>query len=236
MRVKVLIIHVKGNSEREHHIKKEVERNALSCEFVLEGNKEELNQEILKAYFTGEMLLPGARTSCAYKHFRAYEKLLLTDHSYALIIEDDMKLFGLFNKFFSKSLNEIADKKIKNFILSYEYSHTQSVRYSQRKKGEIIYKKEAGRFTGLYLIDRSGATSLLKYAQEQKCATPIDWFHNECISNKVVDVYWSYPALGQQSSHDGHMRSLIDDNKHSSLRANIYKLKRLYSYFIHNIT
>lgn len=232
MEVKVFVIHVRGNTEREEHISREASRNNLSFEFILDGNIEDLTENSLNRYFKDGMAKPSAITSCAYKHFLAYEAVVNNGYPYALILEDDVKLFDLFNDGLSQSLRELSLKAIENVMVSFEYSLNQSVKRKELKPGQMLYPKEFGRFAGLYLIDLNAAASMLKYAKENKCGVPVDWFHNECVSHGALNMYWSYPALGQQFSHNGRMESLIDKGKFGPFRSAIFKLKEVYAYLV----
>jgi hypothetical protein len=77
---------------------------------------------------------------------------------------------------------------------------------------------------------------MLNYARENKCNAPIDWFHNDLLSRNVLDIYWSYPALGQQFSHNGKMESLIDKGKFGPLRSTLFKLKEIYAYLVNRFS
>ena len=48
---------------------------------------------------------------------------------------------------------------------------------------------------------------------------PIDWFHNECVENDVLDMYWSQPTITVQGSLDGSLPSLIDQKKQGNFEA-----------------
>ena len=63
---------------------------------------------------------------------------------------------------------------------------------------------------------------------------PIDWFHNECVENDVLDMYWSQPTITVQGSLDGSFPSLIDQKKTGQFRSLAFKIHRFYKRLIYN--
>ena len=105
-KITILVIHVKGNKEREAYIQKQLEKLDMPYHFILDGNIEDLTPEILDKYFSGDMYGQYPRTSCAYKEFLAYKYILDHDMEGALILEDDIRLFRKFRPLFLQSLEE----------------------------------------------------------------------------------------------------------------------------------
>ena len=102
----------------------------------------------------------SSTTSCAYKHFLAYERLAKSDENFAMIVEDDIRFYSNFN-IIKDILIEIKTRNIKNFILSLEDSNLKYIPKSVRINGLNIYKKNKGRLAGCYLIDKEGAMNIL---------------------------------------------------------------------------
>ncbi len=220
------VIHVKGNREREAYIVNELSKVPFKYEFVLDGNIEDLSRERLAEFFDGPLLVPSPASSCAFKHFLAYEKLS-REGSLLLIMEDDIELFPGFYRMFTKSLEEIK-QSMSNFLVNYELSLTLFVNRSEQKPDKVLYKKERAKCTGLYLIDAEAARNILQYARENKCSVPIDIFHDELVRKGIINMYWSHPSIGQQMSHNGKVKSLIDNKASGGKRQLIYKLKMAY--------
>lgn len=228
MREKAFIIHVRGNEERELHIKNELASTSFDYQFIENGNKEELKNEDLKAYFTGDMLQPSGRTSCAYKHLLAYKMIVENQLPYACIIEDDIIFTSNFNTIFSQSIKEFKKRKLKRFLISFEDSLNLFIRRSEEEKDQLLYKQNRSRFAGLYMIDLEAAKLMLAQAKAEKIGRAIDWWHNDLINQGSLNVYWCHPTIARQMSHNGKFGSLIDDNPHGPWQAFIYTLKLLY--------
>jgi len=211
--IRVYVIHVAGNVEREKYITAELAKHRIRGEFILEGNKETITTAQLDRYFAGEMKAPNAKTSCALKHFLAYERLLKSSAGAALILEDDIKLYPNFDSQFAQSLTELKDRHIDGCLASYEDFRLDLVPKSEQKNGVLLYPQKRGRCTGAYLVDRKAAQNLLETAITDKCGLPIDWFHNRCAELGRIGIYWCHPAIAVQRSINGTMASLISDSK-----------------------
>jgi glycosyl transferase family 25 len=210
----IYIIHVKSAIERKVHINKELLNKNLTGNFILEGDKDSIDQNILDKYFAAELKkLNNAATSCAFKHILAYEKMVKGNEKYALILEDDIVLKSNFKTIFAKVVEEIEALKVENMLISLEDSNLEYVSGHERKKNKYLYQKQKGRTTGAYLIDLIAAKNILGYIAINKCAYPIDWFHNECVAKEIIKIYWCQPTIATQASLSGGLKSLIDNNK-----------------------
>jgi glycosyl transferase family 25 len=204
---------VKSAIERKIHIQKELLDKNLTGNFILEGDKESIDQNTLDKYFAAALKkLNNAATSCALKHILAYEKMVKENEKYALILEDDIVLKSNFNTIFTKIIEEIETVKMENLLISLEDSTLTYVSGRERKKNKYLYPKQKGRTTGAYLIDCVAAKNILGYIAINKCAYPIDWFHNECAAKEIIKIYWSHPTIATQASLSGGLKSLIDNN------------------------
>lgn len=57
---------------------------------------------------------------------------------------------------------------------------------------------------------------------------PIDGFHNLCLKNGIIDMYWSQPPVSIQGSLNGSIKSLIDNKRIGLKRRLAFKLQRIY--------
>lgn len=228
--MKAFIIHLSTALEREMHMKKEFGNKGLDIEFINDGDFNDLSETALTEYFTGEMRdnKNAARISNAYKHFLAYDKILKFNHSYAMILEDDIICYNNFTRGLKNIENEIRNLHISNFIISLEDSHLKYVRGSERSKNKYLYPKTRGRTTGAYIIDFDASNNILSYLKSNKCSLHIGWFHNLCSDNKIIQIYWCHPPLVTQGSMNGRIKSLINKNKVGSFRIITYNIQKIY--------
>lgn len=228
MREKAFIIHVRGNKEREIYIKEQLKVTPFDYEFIEDGNIEDLTEDRLSTYFSGDLLNATPTSSCAFKHLLAYEAIVKNKLPYACIIEDDIEFTDNFTEVFKKSIAESNREKLEAFFISYEHSLSLFIRRSELKKNKILYKKQQTRCAGFYMIDYDAAKMMLEQAKHEKIHFPIDHWHNELIKKGLLNVYWSHPTIANQLSHNGKFASLIDGKAYGSKRVVIYKLKILY--------
>lgn len=227
------IIHVKGNTAREQFILSEVNKKGLVYEFILEGNKEEITDEIRSKYFGTDFQVHFSAVSCALKHIKAYERMVAKNLPYALILEDDIMLNDDFNPILLKIIDEIKSRNLSNLLISLEDSLLQYVERSQLIKNQILYKKKYGRMAGAYFIDLACAKTLLDTIKKDTCNKPIDWFHNQCADNELLTIYWSQPVIACQGSLNGKMHSLLENKPYGLLRQLSFGLQRYYKKMVY---
>ena len=206
----VYVIHVsKGYEERARHIESMLLKMGIEFQYILEGDKENIDSYVLDKYFSGEMHTLSSATSCALKHLLAYKKIIENKLEGALILEDDIILSKNFNSFFQKCLNEKTEKGIKDILLSFENTNLQFVSGSERKKSQHLYRASRDRYAGCYYITSGCAKSILDYVDNNKCHLPIDRFHTFLIDKIGLPYYWSHPTVATQGSKTGLFRSSI---------------------------
>lgn len=234
----IFIIHVRGQKEREAFIQTQLDRLGFPYEYILEGNMEDLTQEIIDKYFVDDgtpETMHGVypRTSCAYKGIRAYERIVEKELKGALIFEDDIRLFPGFKEKFYNSLDEIehyhADEPL---IANYEESSLLLVPRSKRKEGQYLYRAERDRFAGCYYITYKAAKAIVEYVQKNKCNTTLDRFHTKLTEQGLINYYWSYPCLAVQCSCDGSMPTMIP-TKPRPLKRLKWFYKRFYKHLLY---
>ena len=232
--MRTYVIHVSDAYDRKNHMQKQLKNKGLEINFITEGDIKELNASHINEYFIENMASLSSATSCAYKHIMAYKKISEGKDNLALVLEDDILFYA--NYFIiDEIIDELKERKIKNFMLSLEDSNLKYVPRSERVKGVMVYPRKKGRMTGAYLIDKEGARNILEYIKKEKTNLPLDWFHNLCIDNEVINMFWSHPAIAVQGSLDGSIKTLIDSKKYGILRIWSFRLQRLYKKLLYQL-
>lgn len=229
----VIVIHVRGKEDRRRFIQRQLDAVGLSGHFILDGNVEDLTDDILDRYFTGDMHGRHPRTSCAYKHLLAMQYILDHQLEGALIVEDDLRLYRRFNDFFTRSLEECREKYTgQPFIVNYEESSLLFVPRSKRRKDTILYPAERDRYTGCMYINHNAAVVIMNYLSKHKMTTPIDFFHRELTKQGLIRYFWSHPCLACQCSCDGSMPTMIPTRPRPLKRLKWF-YKRLYKHLLY---
>jgi glycosyl transferase family 25 len=236
--MKTYIIHVSTAIDREKHMQAQVAGKSLEPVFINEGDMKDLSSEVLDKYFTGvEMKRVMAWTSCAYKHFLAYEQIVQANLPIALIFEDDIILSSDFEAVVQKVLQEVEREKMHNFIISLEDSGLRFVKRSERAKHNhrLTYQRRHMRGTGAYLIDLEASQNMLQIVTTEKCHRPIDCFMEACASIDKINIFWTHPTVASQGSYFGSIAPLIGYRPVGKMRIWGVKLKRWYKKMMANI-
>lgn len=220
------VIHVSTAEERRRHVEAQLKNQPLKWDFILEGDKDSISLQDAGRFFKGHLLDISGVTSCAYKHFLAYEKFLASAEPFALILEDDVVFYRNFSEVFPKI--ETGAQSLKNFMITLEDSDCRYVPKSQRRQGQYIYPTSFGTTTAAYIIDRGCAENMLKKVTAEKTELPIDWFHAECMKEGVFKMYRTFPPVARQLTFDGTTPSLISDNRVGFRRIWGYRLQKWY--------
>lgn len=212
--ISAFIIHVRGNDVRKEYVKRQMEAQGISYEFILDGNKEDLTNDILDRYFCdgGEVPMHGQypQTSCVYKHLLACQEIISRNLDGALILEDDIRLYGNFSEMFMRSMEEYNKlHSDEPFLANYEESSLLFIPRSQRRKGQLLYKATRDRFAGCYYLNRKAAEAIMAYVSENKSCFTSDRLHNHLIGLGMINYYWSHPCIACQCSCDGSMPTMI---------------------------
>lgn len=229
------IIHVSTDQKRKKHIKEELKKTNLTPIFILKGDKKDLSPEIVNNYFTGvEMNKVTNQTSCAYKHLLAYQEIE-QKNEIALILEDDIYFYKNFNTRLTEILQEIESHNLENFMISIEDSTLKYIGKSLRVKNQLIYPKTHGRLAGAYLIDSKAATNMLTKIKKDKIHVPLDWYHNLCVKENYVNMYWSHPTICCQKSLNGRFASSLDDKSFGFKRIISFSLQKIYKRLLYQL-
>jgi glycosyl transferase family 25 len=232
--IQTYVIHVASEIQRRKLIEKELDAKEFEVSFILDGDISTLNTSRLNTFFSGKMKSAKATTSCAFKHILAYQDILKNKHPFALILEDDIRFYANIH-LLDSILKEIKDRDLHDFIVSLEDSRLKYIPRSKRQKGRLLYVENSGRMTGAYLIDFAGAKRILDYTKTNKMSAPIDWFHNECIAEKVINMYWAQPPIAVQGSLEGSVKSLIGKVRFGGLKVLAFRIQRLYKRVVYSL-
>lgn len=236
--IRTYIINVSTNEARRQHMLQQIAQKPClqDYHFVHKGDISDLSPEVMSTYFGGELEHPGPAASCAYKHILVYEEMIGQHCDIALVLEDDIYLDPPFCAMLERTLKEIKERKLQNFVISLEDSNLRYVKGSERRKGQLLYKKVLGRMTGAYLVDKACALTMQEEWTRNKCNLPSDWFHNHCSQQGLIDMLWLHPTIATQGSLNGKIRSIIDQKKTGSFRVVSFKLTRLVRKLIHRLS
>lgn len=236
----VLVVHVRGQKEREAFIQKQLEKLCWPCHYILDGNVSDLTPEIIDRYFidTGRpdtMYGRFPRTSCAYKHLLATQYILDNQLPGALIVEDDLRIYPSFKNLFLKSMEECAVRYVDTpVIINYEESSLLLVPRSQRVLGQVLYPAERDRYAGCYYLNRQAAQVIMDYVHSHKSDCTSDCLHNKLIQLGLLTSLWSHPCLACQCSADGSMPTMIPTKPRPWKRMKWY-YKRFYKHLLYSL-
>lgn len=245
MNTRILIVHATKLTERAKRMSEQLDRlcahningkGDLSYQFIREGDKEMLTDDILDKWFAKGSTMYGKHggTSCAMKHILACQYIIDNNLPEALIMEDDIELHANFIEKFEQSMEEYRRKYADiPVMISYEDSTLQFIPRSQRKPGVMLYNADKGRYTGIYLINNHGAKAVLEAARNEKIHLPIDGYHTYLIGRGKLKCLWSQPAIATQGSFTGLYSSAIKQRRHGFIKLRwlfkLYYKKLLYN-------
>ncbi len=230
----IYVVHAKKGYERhEQRINDLFSQYGLKYEFVTDGDITCFTPELLNKYFIPDIQerLSNGSISCTFNHILSCKKVVENNNKYALIFEDDPFFIGNFLKEIEKVTKE-ADTLEKGFIISLENTSLKFPSFKSIKKNKYLYEASYGRCAGAYLIDLVGAKNIMHYLEKYKCDRIIDWWHNKLIDNKVIKMYWAYPAFIEQCSHNGMMSSTISSRNQSLIRRFKWLVHKHYKTYI----
>lgn len=235
----VYVVHAKtGYEMHEKHVTQLFESHQLDFVFMTDGDVSLCTPELLQKYFTPtiETKLSKGILSCTLNHILCYEAMVRNNNRYALIFEDDP--YFIVKDFKSEVANIIKEANTlqPGFIISIENTSLRFPPYKITNKSQLLYEAKEGRCAGAYIIDLAAAKSILKDLEHSKCNHVIDWYHNELLDNKIIKMYWAYPAITEQGSHNGLMSSTISQKQRNNIRRIKWLIQKFYkTYILHFI-
>lgn len=132
--MKAYVIHVSTANSRKIFITEQLNRKKIEFSFIEDGDIADLTPSIIDQYFKGDLTISSPKTSCAYKHLLAYQRILEGEDEIAMVVEDDIYFYRNYNVMIKKIADEIRRKNISNFIISLEDSALMYIPRSLRKK------------------------------------------------------------------------------------------------------
>jgi glycosyl transferase family 25 len=228
----IYVLNVKKFTERRAFMEAQLTKLGMKAEFILDGDIEELTDDIISRYFVSHNNLSAAQMSCAMKHVFALQKIAQNYCTFNLVLEDD----AIFAKDFltglqhtlDESINFIGDKVI--YIGSGGNFFTPK---SQRKKGQHLYLGSRGRFADSYIIDSETAKKRLLWIEQHKISEPIDNQFEKIDKQLGVKMVWLEEPIVEQGSKNGLFNSALEPSPPQWLQAILFKwekLKRKYIY------
>lgn len=209
-------------------MRQELSRQALEADWVLDFDIPDLDGKHLATWFQEGMATPCAATSCAAKHLEAWRRLLGSEASGALVLEDDMFLSPGFRESLAAMIHEAESRHAlrgKPYVLSLENSGLRFVPKQEREEGRMLYPNKLIRCAGAYYLSREAAAIFVEQAKTERVGAPLDWFLNSFFPDRVP-LYWSHPTIAEQGSHNGVFRSGIDHKKDGLLRKLSWSIQR----------
>lgn len=218
--VSTFVLHVKtGYEDRAEHIERMMREKGISYEYILDGDMSDLDDAIINRYFRDNMACCKPETSCAMKHLIACREIIDRGLAGALVLEDDILLFGNFAEVFRKSLAELEGNeqwRERPVIINYEDTRLRFVPRSKRVKGRVLYEGDRDRMTGAIYVNARAAKLIYGYAQQTRVELPIDLLHCKMLREGQLTYLWCQPAIATQGSHTGAFKSGINLSKSSA--------------------
>lgn len=226
---KVFVLHVKkGYEERERFINKQFAEFGIEFEYVLDGDIDDLTDELKKHYFSDEMHKNLSVMSCAMKHIYAHQRIVDGGYKAALIFEDDIVLDKHFIKIFNQCMQEVKGIS-KDTCIYYSNACNMYVPLLKSKGGVSLYKAEKSRAADSYSITGKVAQKRLDFIKEHKCMCAIDHQFNYMDPKINVYPYWCHPTIVEQGSMNGLFDSSIDTKRKNSMYRKInWQLQKLF--------
>lgn len=227
--VPVYVVHVRQNNEmRRNYILSHLKSFGIKAPILMtEGDISDLTEDVLANYFKGDFKKPSPESSCTVKHLRIAEEIADSTEDFAIVFEDDISLSKNYNELMTKCLEEILsrpDIHQSPYFVSFENSN-KFVSRSEQVKGKMLYLKNDSRFAGAYILSKKAAKAIVNYTADNKCHVVSDWYHKFLAQEGIITIYWTHPTFAEQGSHNGNIKSLIDNKKTGWFRSIVWKVQ-----------
>jgi glycosyl transferase, family 25 len=227
----ILVLNVKKFAERRAFMERQLAAVDMRAEFVFDWDIDELNDEVIAAYFAAGNTLSAAQKSCALKHVTALQKIA-AGKGYALVLEDDAVLSKDFKLGLSHALDQSGQFPGAKVIYIGSGGNFFTPK-SQRKPGQYLYPGNRGRFADSYIIDGATARQRLDWISTHKISLPMD-NQFEAIDRQLgIRIIWLEEPVVEQGSKNGLFKSALEADPPSWLKGILFrweKLKRKYVY------
>ena len=186
------IISLEKNTDRNEYINKEIIpkiSNHIKCK-AFDGENDdpnpilEENNLIIAEHFIEKC--NSGQLGCFLSHFHIWKYVLDNKLDYAIILEDDVKIYKNFNRI----INTIFDNLPKKFDYVHLFTHPdkQKEEYLLSPEGDITNAQD-NFGTVAYLLSIRGAKKLIKLTQLLKIQAPLDRQINYYIEHNFLNAY-----------------------------------------------
>ena len=227
----IFVLNVKKFTQRRLFMEQQLEKFSLHAEFILNYDSEDLSDDLIAQYFTGNKL-SKAQMSCAMKHVFALKKIALNKSQFNLVLEDD----AIFANDFSLGLSHVTqqiDQFPGNKVIYIGSGGNFFIPQSQRIEGQYLYIGPRGRFADSYIIDSKTAQKRLDWIDLHKISEPID-NQFELIDKALgIKIIWLEDPIVEQGSKNGLFDSQLEVAPPAWLQGLLFrweKIKRKYIY------
>lgn len=233
----IYIVHALKNYEKHekrlHHILPPL---GIRYNFVTKGDPTLITDNVLEKYFCSyiKSKLKIGILSCTLNHIYCYEELINNNQDLIIVFENDPFFLGDFRNKLDLILNELIAIP-PGFIISLENTTLRRPKRSDLITHKYLYPAKQGRAAGAYIIDRKAVENILEDLESNKCCEVIDWWHNDLIDRNIIKMYWAYPVLTEQGSHNGKMHAVISSKQSSVLRELRWNIQKLYKWLLWRI-
>ena len=78
------------------------------------------------------------------------------------------------------------------------------------------------------MVNNAAAKLFLEDATTNKVNDIIDWWHNQLIDKGLLKIYWCFPTIVEQGSHNGLIDSALDDKKKGVYFKTKFRIEKFY--------
>ncbi len=231
----IYVVHgIQGYDEREKMLLRLLkDEYNFEFEFVTESTDSYVNDLWIKQYFTEDIreILSSGALFCTLVHILCYERILKENHKNAIIFENDVCFLGDFSSKIKPIIKE-AEQLEKGYIISLENSTLRFPSWRKTRRGKFLYEATSGRCAGAYLVDRKGVENMLEDLKINKCSKVIDWWHNDLIDRKIVNMFWAHPPITEQGSFNGRLPSSISVRSRGNIRSFRWTVQKFYKSYL----
>jgi len=197
---KYYMCHYSKLTERRSYIKDVVLKYNINLNWILEYDKEQINENILSKSFpdlfsdkSGKK--PSkAEISLAMKHYCVFNDVIKNNFQNVVVFEDDIILVDDFDKKLNKYINQLPN----NYDIL--WIGTCCNLYTSQIIPELnVYRNSHGsRCTHAYVISNAACKKIVDFFP--KIYQAIDWFFNTSIKTLNLNNYWAEPPLSTQNT------------------------------------
>lgn len=229
-KIPVWVINLKKRPDRLLNIGKRLNQLDINWSRINAVDGQNCDPELLKiSKEKGEIgELSKSTRGCSASHFKFWQKFLLSDYEFGIVLEDDIDISNDFKELICSlswipketniiKLEKFASNRPSKLLLGSEISNVlNNTRFLHR-----MYSRHCG--AGAYLLSKPGVKILLKHGIDM--SVPVDHFlFNETVSKttSILNPLILVPPIAWQSTEIGQ-GSDINKNENKS----IPKLKKI---------